>query len=129
MENTDTTKTLPETCPDCGWPREHRACVGCGVEADVIDCGHSAQPVEIAASKHNGDPVCEDCEAVRDEWAGRPDCECCGGTLPPEGSGAWEESEGTCPGHLAIGETRDWCGAFDAVLCESRESTHGERIR
>lgn len=56
----------PETeCEDCGKASEHRTCADCDHEADVIDCGHYSQPVEIAASVYGGDPVCDECEAAR----------------------------------------------------------------
>lgn len=65
--NAETT-WLPETCPDCGEAREYRTCADCGTTAWVIDCGHYAQPAEIAASAHaGGEDVCEDCEATRGE--------------------------------------------------------------
>ena len=41
-------------------------------------------------------------------------CSSCGGEIPPEGSVAWEESDGDCPGHVATGSTV--CGAFDPAL-------------
>ena len=41
-------------------------------------------------------------------------CSSCGGEIPPEGSEAWEESDGDCPGHVAPGSTV--CGAFDPSL-------------
>ena len=53
-------------CPYCGELRERLACVDCGVEAEVINCGHYAQPQPVAASKHDGDPVCDECETRRD---------------------------------------------------------------
>ena len=40
-------------------------------------------------------------------------CSCCGGYLPDEGSQAWEESEGTCPGST---NPNGLCGAFNPSL-------------
>lgn len=54
MSNATTTLTA---CTDCNVEVEHRTCVDCGREADVVDCGHHAQPTEIAASAHDGAPV------------------------------------------------------------------------
>lgn len=55
-------------CDVCRVKREHRTCVDCGREADVIDCGHGAQPVEIAASaRFPHDPVCAECATRREE--------------------------------------------------------------
>ena len=88
MENNDT--TLPETCPDCGHPLEHRTCGDCGADADVIDCGHYAQPAEIAASAYlPHDHVCGDCELAREglaeaERAGRECAEEMLSELAPE---------------------------------------------
>lgn len=69
-------------CETCGVAREDRTCADCGAEASVIDCGHHAQPAEIAASSI-GDRchVCEDCEAARLEAraaseAARTRCQC-----------------------------------------------------
>lgn len=41
-------------------------------------------------------------------------CDTCGGAIPPEGSEAWDASDGECPGHLA--HDSDICGAFDPSL-------------
>ena len=57
------------SCPICHVNAETRTCVDCGRTATVIDCGHYAQPAEISASQHDGAPVCEACEAVRDAEA------------------------------------------------------------
>lgn len=61
--------TETTSCPTCHVNAETRTCTDCGKTAVVIDCGHYAQPCEIAASKRDGAPVCEACEAVRDAEA------------------------------------------------------------
>lgn len=55
-------------CEECGAKRQTRKCDDCGRTASVIDCGHHAQPAEIAASKHDlSDTVCTECEEARDD--------------------------------------------------------------
>ncbi len=58
--------TLPDACARCGQAREARMCEDCGLEADVIDCGHYPQPAEIATSAHDWCAVCCACERERD---------------------------------------------------------------
>lgn len=59
-----TIMTQDESCDACGVRAESRTCADCGATAMVIDCGHHAQPAEIAASARDGRPVCADCEAA-----------------------------------------------------------------
>ena len=55
-----------DVCTVCDVDAEERECADCGAVARVIDCGHYAQPAEIAASAYGvHDYVCEDCEMVR----------------------------------------------------------------
>ena len=50
----------PGVCQTCGEPRRERECVGCGVKALVIDCGHYWQPRPISASP-DGKDRCSNC--------------------------------------------------------------------
>lgn len=67
----------PIRCDICEVASELRVCADCGAEADVIDCGHHAQPAEIAASAY-GDHryVCEYCEEARTNAHEEVHCEC-----------------------------------------------------
>ena len=61
---------MPTICHDtdctiCDQPAVRLVCVDCGAEGDVCDCGHMEQPRPIAASAHDGRPVCAACEAKR----------------------------------------------------------------
>ncbi len=48
------------TCTDCGAEPRFLACIGCGVSAQITDCGHMAQPRPIAPDA-TGRPVCDTC--------------------------------------------------------------------
>lgn len=50
----ETTTTKYRACKDCGVEAETRTCDDCGKSAAVIDCGHNAQPAEIAAGRCDG---------------------------------------------------------------------------
>jgi hypothetical protein len=52
-------------CPECGQKKELRKCDGCYASAWVVDCGHSQQPCEIAASENGSHYFCEKCAVVR----------------------------------------------------------------
>jgi len=57
---------LPGYCAACNAKRVTRTCAGCGLIAELIDCGHYEQPAIIAASAIDGRAICAGCEARRE---------------------------------------------------------------
>ncbi len=60
-------KVYRAECHQCDAPTEDWTCADCGqVRYIGPNCGHVAQPTPVAASKWDGQPVCDACEARRD---------------------------------------------------------------
>jgi predicted RNA-binding protein with PUA domain len=55
--------TIPDdvetACRECGVPSEERTCRRCGVSAQLVDCGHYAQPRPISGAA--GETLCDAC--------------------------------------------------------------------
>lgn len=75
-------------CPHCGQRAELRTCETCGASAWVVDCGHSDQPVAIAADER-GRALCDECAG------GEPECDECGSPAP---EGAYVDGRWLCAG-------------------------------
>lgn len=62
------TTTELTRCGTCNVSPEERTCYLCGHTATVVDCGHHAQPAEIAADPCNGEPICASCFDENHDW-------------------------------------------------------------
>ena len=59
MTTTTIADDIETECPACGEPRRQYTCRRCGVSAQLINCGHYAQPRPISGL--TGETLCDAC--------------------------------------------------------------------